>query len=353
MTTTVVIAKKDYWDVIEAWGVLQGGFIWDWVDQGLQVEVEDEVGRHDVEVYGAEGGNEKGRGVACGGGWVSFPGLDLFPGQDVHVLTSVNAAADGGGAASAFAAKVKSGHHRNNQGKWQKGHVDKDEDDEEALLVSAAMLKCWRLRCGGFVLFQGKAYLRPQSSEELYLAATAATTATATATTAAVTSQPRMYIAPRLQLCGHKGPAPSRPGGLLEVDPCVAMRTTNTTTQLSNNNNNDDDDGGGEGMEKGGAAGEVTTTATAAAAAKTTVLATTTAADDADELHTHTHHKHHKPNSRVNSNKGEAASAAAAAAVYAYGGDLGPYGTPSDHNFCMNGLVQPDRLPNPHAYEVS
>jgi len=37
---------------------------------------------------------------------------------------------------------------------------------------------------------------------------------------------------------------------------------------------------------------------------------------------------------------------------YAYGGDFGPHDTPSDHNFCMNGLVQPDRLPNPHAYEV-
>jgi hypothetical protein len=37
--------------------------------------------------------------------------------------------------------------------------------------------------------------------------------------------------------------------------------------------------------------------------------------------------------------------------VFAYGGDFGPRTTPSDHNFCVNGVVQPDRLPNPHAYE--
>ena len=29
---------QDYWDVIEAYDVLQGGFIWDWVDQGLLVQ---------------------------------------------------------------------------------------------------------------------------------------------------------------------------------------------------------------------------------------------------------------------------------------------------------------------------
>lgn len=38
--------------------------------------------------------------------------------------------------------------------------------------------------------------------------------------------------------------------------------------------------------------------------------------------------------------------------IYAYGGDFGPEGTPSDNNFLNNGLVQPDRLVNPHIYEV-
>ncbi len=35
---------------------------------------------------------------------------------------------------------------------------------------------------------------------------------------------------------------------------------------------------------------------------------------------------------------------------FAYGGDFGDF--PNDGNFCCNGLVQPDRVPNPHLYEV-
>jgi beta-galactosidase len=37
---------------------------------------------------------------------------------------------------------------------------------------------------------------------------------------------------------------------------------------------------------------------------------------------------------------------------WAYGGDFGPAGTPSDGNFCCNGLVTPDRRPHPGLYEV-
>jgi len=37
---------------------------------------------------------------------------------------------------------------------------------------------------------------------------------------------------------------------------------------------------------------------------------------------------------------------------FAYGGDYGPAGTPSDSNFCINGLVLPDRTPHPALYEV-
>jgi beta-galactosidase len=37
---------------------------------------------------------------------------------------------------------------------------------------------------------------------------------------------------------------------------------------------------------------------------------------------------------------------------WAYGGDYGPPGTPSDDNFCMNGLVAPDRTPHPSLSEV-
>ena len=37
--------------------------------------------------------------------------------------------------------------------------------------------------------------------------------------------------------------------------------------------------------------------------------------------------------------------------IYAYGGDFNRYDA-SDKNFCDNGLISPDRVPNPHMYEV-
>lgn len=37
--------------------------------------------------------------------------------------------------------------------------------------------------------------------------------------------------------------------------------------------------------------------------------------------------------------------------IYAYGGDYNPYDA-SDKNFCDNGLISPDRVPNPHMDEV-
>jgi beta-galactosidase len=39
-------------------------------------------------------------------------------------------------------------------------------------------------------------------------------------------------------------------------------------------------------------------------------------------------------------------------AFWAYGGDFGPPDTPSDDNFCINGLVFPDRKVHPHIWEV-
>lgn len=38
--------------------------------------------------------------------------------------------------------------------------------------------------------------------------------------------------------------------------------------------------------------------------------------------------------------------------IWAYGGDFNDYDA-SDQNFCDNGLISPDRVPNPHAYEVA
>ena len=37
---------------------------------------------------------------------------------------------------------------------------------------------------------------------------------------------------------------------------------------------------------------------------------------------------------------------------FGYGGDFGAAGIPTDEAFCINGLFQPDRLPNPHAWEA-
>ncbi|WP_230206949.1 glycoside hydrolase family 2 TIM barrel-domain containing protein [Novosphingobium sp. Gsoil 351] len=38
--------------------------------------------------------------------------------------------------------------------------------------------------------------------------------------------------------------------------------------------------------------------------------------------------------------------------IWAYGGDFGPSPRPDSDNFCANGLVQPDRTYNPHAWEL-
>ncbi len=37
--------------------------------------------------------------------------------------------------------------------------------------------------------------------------------------------------------------------------------------------------------------------------------------------------------------------------IHAYGGDFNRFDA-SDGNFCDNGLISPDRVPNPHMYEV-
>jgi len=37
---------------------------------------------------------------------------------------------------------------------------------------------------------------------------------------------------------------------------------------------------------------------------------------------------------------------------FAYGGDFGAAHLQNDNNFCINGLVSPDRKPNPHLHEV-
>jgi len=67
---------KDYWDVIEAYDNLQGGFIWDWVDQGLLKK--NEKG----EEFWAYGGDYGPEGTPTGGNFC-MNGL-VFPDRKLH-----------------------------------------------------------------------------------------------------------------------------------------------------------------------------------------------------------------------------------------------------------------------------
>ena len=66
---------KDYWDAFRAEPRLQGGFIWDWVDQGLDCKTED--GRH-FWAYGGDFGDEINDRQFCINGLV-FPDLSPHP----------------------------------------------------------------------------------------------------------------------------------------------------------------------------------------------------------------------------------------------------------------------------------
>jgi len=66
---------KEYWEVIEAYPRLRGGFIWDWVDQGLQRETAD--GKIWF-AYGGDYGDEPSSTSFCCNGIV-FPDRTLHP----------------------------------------------------------------------------------------------------------------------------------------------------------------------------------------------------------------------------------------------------------------------------------
>lgn len=59
---------QDYWDVIEAYRMLQGGCIWDWVDQGLRKK--DPAGGGEFFAYGGDFGDYPNDGVFCANGLV-------------------------------------------------------------------------------------------------------------------------------------------------------------------------------------------------------------------------------------------------------------------------------------------
>jgi len=65
----------DYWDAIEKYDHLQGGFIWDWVDQGLRKKTDD--GR-EYWAYGGDFGEEKSDGNFCMNGLV-LPDQSVTP----------------------------------------------------------------------------------------------------------------------------------------------------------------------------------------------------------------------------------------------------------------------------------
>ena len=65
----------DYWDVIEKYAHLQGGFIWDWVDQGLRREKEN---GQEFWAYGGDFGEEKSDRNFCINGLV-LPDRSITP----------------------------------------------------------------------------------------------------------------------------------------------------------------------------------------------------------------------------------------------------------------------------------
>ncbi|MEE9231027.1 MAG: glycoside hydrolase family 2 TIM barrel-domain containing protein [Acidobacteriota bacterium] len=76
---------QDYWDVIERYPQLQGGFIWDWVDQGLRSRTED--GREFL-AYGGDFGPPEipSDGNFCMNGLVS---ADRIPHPSLHEVKKV------------------------------------------------------------------------------------------------------------------------------------------------------------------------------------------------------------------------------------------------------------------------
>jgi len=66
---------KEYWDIIEAYPRLRGGFIWDWVDQGIRRVTDDGTEWY---AYGGDFGDEPNSGSFCNNGLV-FPDRTPHP----------------------------------------------------------------------------------------------------------------------------------------------------------------------------------------------------------------------------------------------------------------------------------
>ena len=75
---------QDYWDVIEKYRMLQGGCIWDWVDQGLRKK--DPVNSKEFWAYGGDFGDCPNDGIFCVNGLVQ---PDRIPNPHLHEVSKV------------------------------------------------------------------------------------------------------------------------------------------------------------------------------------------------------------------------------------------------------------------------
>ncbi len=82
----------EYWDAIEATPGLQGGFIWEWRDHGLEQRLPDGTIRH---AYGGDFGDEPNDGVFCIDG-ITFPDRSPKPAvfEHMYLASPVRVAAD-------------------------------------------------------------------------------------------------------------------------------------------------------------------------------------------------------------------------------------------------------------------
>ncbi|MBN1853345.1 MAG: DUF4981 domain-containing protein [Pirellulales bacterium] len=272
---------QDYWDAIEAHRQLQGGFIWDWVDQGLRTGIPTGRVMHDLVdpsrsaiVLGEVVPNEGVRGA------VQVPQHDAL---DLTGPLTLECVVDGRPVAD-FAPLIAKGDHQYllrldsngidfvlHQGRWESLEVD----------YKQANLQGNRDRITAVYDGQQMAiYVNGQRVGQRPL-------------------EGSIDRSPFLVNIGRDAENPSRVSQLLAREARIYDRALNSTEVAQ------PDQRSPAGLQ----------------------------------LHLDLSRV---SNDTVPMGRGET--------YFAYGGDFGD--RPNDGNFCVNGLVQPDRQPNPHLYEV-
>jgi beta-galactosidase len=94
----------EYWDAIESTPGLQGGFIWEWRDHGLEQRLPDGTVRH---AYGGDFGDRPNDGVFCIDG-ITFPDRSPKPAmfEHMYLASPVRAASHAAAVAAARAGRV-------------------------------------------------------------------------------------------------------------------------------------------------------------------------------------------------------------------------------------------------------